>query len=513
MAGRPSNVREGLIVEATLQILNCHKRFPGVYALKDVSIEAYGGEVVALLGVNGAGKSTLMNILGGVLKPDEGKILLHGREVAINSPSDARACSVAFIQQEVQLFGNLTVFENIFLVSLNKFRKYRYLSILDKKKLHREAKELLEPLGCKINPAKKVDTLSVGEQQMVQIARALSLGAEVLLFDEPTSSLSMKEKDNLFKVIRKLRDDKKTIIYITHYLEEIEMICDKVIIMRDGEVVGKGSTKDLDKESIINCMLPTKTIFSSVESHISSEAILSVSGLCGQTSPKNVSFDLHKGEVLGLWGLLGSGRTETVRTIIGLNQMLGGKLLYNYKGTFKPIKPQKLYRKCGYVTEGRHYDGLFLPMPLWKNITAANLLAFSGRILRVLSKKREMREGEKYVNELRIKTSGAETLVGQLSGGNQQKVVVGKWLSKNPEILILDEPTRGVDVGSKVEIQNLIRVLASQGIACIVISSETEEMQKLADNVVVLRDGRVVAYIKTEEINNQRLIKECIGEA
>lgn len=499
-------------MEATLRIQNCHKKFPGVYALRDVTVEAYSGEVVALLGVNGAGKSTLMNVLGGVLRADEGQILIHNKEVHIRSPKDARDCGIAFIQQEVQLFDNLTVYENIFLVELKKYRKIKNVPVLDKKRLCEKAKELLVPLGCHVNPAKKVSDLSVGEQQIVQIARALSLGGEILLFDEPTSSLSMKEKDNLFQIIRKLKAEGKTIFYITHYLDEVEIICDKVIVMRDGQVVCKGSVKELSREDIVGYMVPEKVIFSSIESKMTDEVVLSVRNVSGEKFPRNISFDLHRGEVLGLWGLLGSGRTETVRTILGLDPMTEGELRCLDNGELKTVSPKRLFKRCGYVTEGRHYDGLYLPMALWKNTTAANLGGFSSRLLKILDSGKERIEGKKFIEKLHIAAASEESLAMQLSGGNQQKVVISKWLSKNPEILILDEPTRGVDVGAKVEIQNLIRHLAAEGMACIVISSETEEMQSLADNVLVLRDGKAGAYLKHEEINNQRLIKECISE-
>lgn len=499
-------------MEATLKIRNCHKRFPGVYALKDVSLEAYGGEAVALLGVNGAGKSTLMNVLGGILSADEGEILIHDKAVSIDSPNHARKHGIAFIQQEVQLFDNLTVYENIFLIDLRKYRKFKYMPVLDKKSLCEKAVELLRPLGCTVDPMKLVSSLSVGEQQIVQIARALSLGGEILLFDEPTSSLSMKEKENLFRIIRKLKEAGKAIIYITHYLDEVETICDKVIVMRDGQVVGAGTVKEISKEAIVNFMIPQKVIFNSVPSEMTDEVVLSVQNICGERFPKDVSFELHKGEVLGLWGLLGSGRTETVRTLIGLDTMQSGKILYRQKDGLKEIHPKNLFKKCGYVTEGRHFDGLYLSMPIWKNTTAANLGVFSSRFLSVLNSRKEKNEGDRFIEEMQIAAAGRETLAMQLSGGNQQKVVISKWLSKNPEILILDEPTRGVDVGAKVEIQNLIRRLAAQGMSCIVISSETEEIQKIADNIIVLREGRVGAYLKQEEINNQRLTKECIGE-
>lgn len=499
-------------MEAALSIQHCHKRFPGVYALRDVCVEAFPGQVLALLGVNGAGKSTLMNVIGGVIRPDRGSVFIHGQEVGNSSPNVARAHGIAFIQQEVQLFGNLTVYENIFLMNLANYRRIPALPMLDRKRLVADARALLAPLGCDVNPARKVESLSVGEQQMVQIARALSSGGDILLFDEPTSSLSLKEKENLFEVIRKLRADGKTIIYITHYLDEVEIICDQVVVMRDGQVVRKGKVCDLPKAEIIASMVPEKVVFNTEESALGDEVVLRVENLSGERSPKNISFDLHRGEVLGLWGLLGSGRTETVRTLLGLDPMIGGSVSYRQNGQLKPIKPASLFAHCGYVTEGRHHDGLYLDMPLWKNTTSANLRAFSITPFRVLKNGAEKAEGERFIAELKIAAPNSEVLAMQLSGGNQQKVVLSKWLSKSAEILILDEPTRGVDVGAKVEIQNLIRRLAREGLCCIVISSETEEIQKLCDNILVLHNGEAKAYLQGDEINNERLITECLGE-
>ncbi|MDR1509784.1 MAG: sugar ABC transporter ATP-binding protein [Synergistaceae bacterium] len=498
--------------EASLKIRNNHKRFPGVYALKNASIDAYPGEVLALLGVNGAGKSTLMNILGGVLQADEGEIFINGTEAKILSPRDSEKYGIAFIQQEIQLFYNMTVYENIFLINLKDYKKYKMLPFLDKKLLREKAAGLLSTLGCYVNPNRKVNTLSVGEQQMVQIARALSQGGEILLFDEPTSSLSMKEKEKLFEIIRHLRDSQKTIIYITHYLDEVEKICDKVVIMRDGQIVGYGHALDFDKKRISDLMTPLERSFSKIESASAGKIVLSIRNLSGLKYPIGVNFDLHKGEVLGLWGLLGSGRSETIRTTLGFDEKISGEILYTKNGELEPIEPKKLFKECGYVTEGRHFDGLFLPMPLWENITSANLHTFSRNFFRVLNKKKEKNEGEKYIGEMRIASPDCDMLTQQLSGGNQQKVVIAKWLSKKSDILFLDEPTRGVDVGSKMEIQYLIRKLASEGVSCVVVSSEVEEIQEICDRIIVLREGAVAAELSKSEINNQRLIKACLGE-
>jgi len=495
-----------------IEIKNIHKQFPGVYALNDVSITAYPGEVLGLVGVNGAGKSTLMNILGGILRPDSGHILIDGKPVEINSPRDSEKNSIAFIQQEIQFFFNMTVYENVFLMNLQDYRKYKYLPLLDKKELCKKTNEYLNMLGCKVDPNLKVGALHIGEQQMVQIARALAQGGKILLFDEPTSSLSLKEKEKLFEVIKNLKEKGDTIIFISHYLDEVQNICDRVVVMCDGKVSGEGLISDMSKERITSYMIPKEIKFKGVKSKVSEEVVLEVENLSGFKKPKNVTFKLHKGEVLGLWGLLGSGRTETIRTILGFDEAISGKVFFKEGNTLKEIKRKNLLKACGYITEDRHFNGLFLAMEIWKNITSSNLKKFASKFLSVLNTKQEKEEGLIYVKRLKVAASSQFSLTGQLSGGNQQKVVIGKWLSKETNILLLDEPTKGVDVGAKIEIQNLIRKLASDGTSCIVVSSEVEEIQHLCDNVIVMNEGNVVAYLSAEEMTTQRLIKECLGK-
>lgn len=495
-----------------IQIKNIHKEFPGVYALNDVSITAFDGEILGLVGVNGAGKSTLMNILGGILKPNSGQILIDGKPVVLNSPRDSEKNGIAFIQQEIQLFFNLTVYENVFLMNLQDYRKHKHLPFIDKKELINKTREYLQLLGCNINPRLKVGSLSVGEQQMVQIARALSQGGKILLFDEPTSSLSFKEKEKLFQVMRSLKETNHTLVFISHYLDEIQEICDRVVVMCDGKVSGEGLISEMNKERITSCMIPKEVKFNAVNNEVSDEVVLKVENLSGIKKPDNISFELHKGEVLGLWGLLGSGRTETIRTILGYDEAISGKVYFREKGALKEVKRKSLQKICGYVTEGRQFDGLFLSMEIWKNITSANLKKFASKMFSVLNMKEEKDEGLKYIQRLKVAALNQFTIVGQLSGGNQQKVVIGKWLSKEPKILFLDEPTRGVDVGAKIEIQNLIRNLAKEGLPCIVVSSEIEEIQHLCDNVVVMNEGKIVAHLTAEEMTTQRLIKECLGE-
>ena len=497
--------------EIGLEIRNITKKFPGVCALKNMSLIAFKGEILGLVGVNGAGKSTLMNIIGGLIKQDAGEILIDGRPAKFNSPIDAENAGIAFIQQEIQVFSNLKVYENVFLMGLDGYRKYRFLPFLDKRKLCDETNKYLSVLGCDVDPKVKIEFLSTGEQQMVQIARALSLGGQVLLFDEPTSSLSIKEKEKLFDVIKNLCDTNHTIVFISHYLEEVQKICDRVVVLRDGKVSGEGTINEMPKERITAFMMPEEVKAVVPQYQASSEVVLKVDNISGLVKPKNLSLELHRGEVLGLWGLLGSGRTETIRAILGYDDIVSGKIYLSNGRELKEIKRKNLLRESGYLTESRHYDGLFLPIEIWKNLTSANLEKYRKTILAILDSRKEKKDALSYIERLKIVATDQFEKVAQLSGGNQQKVAIGKSLMKNPQLLFLDEPTRGVDVGAKLEIQNLIRGLAARGISSIVISSEVEEIQNLCDSVVVLRNGEVVSYLTRNEMSNKRLLKDCIG--
>ena len=497
--------------EIGLEIKDVHKKFPGVYALNNVSFNAYKGEILGLVGVNGAGKSTLMNIIGGLFKQDAGDILIDGKFVKLNTPIDAENAGIAFIQQEIQLFFNLKVYENVFLMGLDGYRKNKFLPLLDKKKLCSETEKYLSLLGCDVDPKTKVEYLSVGEQQMVQVARALSLGGRVLLFDEPTSSLSFKEKERLFDVMKNLRDSNHTIIFISHYLDEVQKICDRVVVLCDGIVSGQGLINEMTKEKITSFMMPEEVKFEATKHEVNSEVVFKVENISGFRKPKNLSFELHKGEVLGLWGLLGSGRTETIRAILGYDDIVSGKIYYSNGNELKEISRRALLKESGYLTESRHYDGLFLSIEIWKNITSANLKKYKKTIFSILDSKKEKEDSLIYMKKLKIVAADQFVKASQLSGGNQQKVALAKWLSKDPKLLFLDEPTRGVDVGAKLEIQNLIRGLADRGISCVVISSEVEEIQNICDRVVVLRNGEAVSYLNRNEMSNKRLLKECIG--
>lgn len=499
----------------SLQIDNLSKYFPGVQALKDVTFDVYTGEVLGLVGVNGAGKSTFVNILGGVLQPDTGKVIIDGNEVNIRNPRAAEELGIAFIQQEIQVFDNLKVFENIFIADLHQWRINKFLPFLNMNELRSESKKYLDMLGCNIDVNTKVSKLVVGERQMVQIARALSQGGKILLFDEPTSSLSNKEKQNLFKVIRKLRDSNLVTIYISHYLDEIFEICDRVVVLRDGQVTGKGNVMELTKKQLINYMIGRDIkMLSDYQSRHLGEKILEVTNITGEKFPKDISFSMREGEILGVWGLMGSGRTELFRTLLGFDKMKKGQIQYGENGDLKYKKRSQFFKKIGYVTESRHFDGLFLKMPLLQNISSACLERFATKIFRILWEKKESKVAREYMDKANVKAVNENMLTYQLSGGNQQKVIIAKWFMKDPKVMFMDEPTKGVDVGAKAEIQRLIFDRAKTGMSFIIVSSELEEIMYLCDRILVLYNGELVSEIKREEFSKDKLMNDLVmGES
>jgi ABC-type sugar transport system ATPase subunit len=487
------------------------KQFPGVKALDDVSFEAKCGEIVGLVGVNGAGKSTLMNVLGGIYRPDEGNIFIDGNTVALHSPKDAGKNGIAFIHQELLYFESQTVAENIFISHLFKNKIFPFL--VSKQSANEATKKYLNMLGSQINPTAKMEDISVGQRQEVEIARALALGSEIVIFDEPTSSLSLKEKEMLFKVIGKLKSDGKAIIYITHFLDEVMEICDKYVVLRNGKIHGKGEIKDITKNEIIRMIIGKDIRYDKkIERTISEKTILKIENINSGNLLKDISFHLNEGEILGVWGLMGSGRTELIRAILGLDRIDGGKTYIFDNGALKKISQKQLLKYCGYITENRHADGLFLTESLWKNVSVTSLGDYTSGAFNFLNVKQEIDVSKKYIDLLKIATPSHLTKVDSLSGGNQQKIVFSKWLNKQPKILIMDEPSRGVDVGAKLEINNLIKELAEQGTSTLLITSEIEEMVGLSDRVLVLKEGSIVADLKGRDINNAMLMQISLGE-
>lgn len=488
----------------TLKIDNVTMDFPGVRALDHVNMEVNGGEVTALIGVNGAGKSTLMNILGGVYHATEGKIFINGQEAKIHTPQDAENYGIGFIHQEPVTFNYMTVTENIFLSKLHGTVNYG--------SLNREAERYLSMMNCTIKPTAKVGDLPIGERQMVEIARALSCGGKILLFDEPTASFTTAEKERLFEVIRELKSKGAIIFFISHFLDEVEEISDRIIVMRDGRVVISKDAKDTTRSEILNNMIGGDIAkLAETSDKRAQPVVFKAEHITAGRAPVDVNFELHEGEIVGLWGLMGSGRTELVRALYGLDKLKDGKIQVNVDGTgLKPILPRQLREYCGYVTEARHDDGLFLPWSIWENVVSPSLKRYLKPGTPFLDFKRQKQDAEEYVKKLNVKTPSIYTRIESLSGGNQQKAIMAKWLLRKPKFFLLDEPTRGVDVGAKAEIHRMIQNLAQEGTACLLISSEIEEISALSDRVLIINRGKIVAEVSRDQIEKETLMAHCV---
>ena len=495
-----------------LEMNHITKQFPGVLALDDVTLKADPGRILALIGINGAGKSTLMNILGGIFKQDKGDILINEKSVSMNSPKDAEKNGIAFIHQEPLFFASMSVAQNVF---IGNMFKGAVPILTDNAKAEKEAKKYLELLGANdISPHSAMEDITIGARQMVEIARALAMGANTIIFDEPTSSLSLHEKNKLFEVIRKLKHEGKVIIYISHFLEEITELCDDYLVLRDGKMSGTGVVEGLEKADLVTMIIGQKpaVIEKKTVKRQLDEVVLKVDRIVSGNLLRGVSFELKKREILGIWGLMGSGRTELVRAIVGLDRIDGGMVLFKEEGgTLTKIKRSTLLRKIGYVTESRHYDGLFLNMDITNNCTAAKLDSYCSKRLKFIDVNKEAEDARTLIKSVNIKVPDEKTRASQLSGGNQQKVVFAKWLNKGAPVLILDEPTRGVDVGSKMEIYKTIKKIAAEGTSVILVSSEVDEMVDLSDRVIVLQGGRIVKDVEGPDININNLMELALG--
>ena len=500
--------------ELSLQLKNISKTFPGVKALSDVSFTASPGQVHGIVGVNGAGKSTLMNILGGLLQPDEGgEIIISGERVTIENPKAAEKLGIAFIQQEIQVFETLNVFENILASDFEKWSLGKRSFFLDKKMMKQEAQKHLDALGSQIDLEAPVHSLTVGEKQLVQIARALSQGGQILLFDEPTSSLSENESEKLFEIINKLKAQGYIIFYISHYLNEIFKLCDTVIALRDGIITGNAPVSQLDREKLIYLMLGQLAEGKERKDvRDTEEIVLKAENISGVKYPNNISFALHKGEILGVWGLLGSGRSELFNTLLGIDKKTGGKIFFHKEGELQEITQKKLYKRVGYLTEGRHYDGLFLEMSISKNITSSLLSKFASKVFGVLNTRKENEDSRSLMKQVNVKAVDENMIVSKLSGGNQQKVIISKWFLKDPDILFMDEPTKGVDVGAKIEVQNLIYKKSEEGMSFVVISSELEEIMNLCDRIIVISDGKLVSEVDKANFSKESLMEGIVKQ-
>ena len=485
-----------------LTMKNIKKSFSGVAALKNAELELNKGEVVALMGENDAGKSTLMKILTGIYSKDEGTVTFEGKEVEYKSVSESEEAGIAIVHQELNMMNDLTVAQNLF---IGKERKKGIF--IDDAKMAEDAKELFKKLNVDINPNVKIGNLTVGKQQMVEIAKAISTNAKVIVFDEPTAALTDSEIEELFKVINDLRAKGTGIIYISHRMDEINVISDKVIVMRDGEYVGTLVTKECTKDDIIKMMVG-RTVFMEpkTKSDVAADAevVLRCENLNRGKHVRDVSFDLRKGEILGFSGLMGAGRTEVARLIFGADPMDSGKIYIHGKEVSIKSTKDAVNAGIGYLSEDRKRYGLLVDKSVEENTCLSSLEKFTKGLFIDGSKSKTV--SEKYVQELRTKTPSVTQIIKKLSGGNQQKVVIAKWLVKDSEILIFDEPTRGIDVGAKSEIYDLMERLVKEGKSIIMISSELPEVLRMSDRVVVMCEGRITGCLDISEASQEGIM-------
>lgn len=492
------------------------KRFPGVLALDHVSLRIISGKVNALVGENGAGKSTLMNILSGVYTEYEGDVLVDGEVMHFNDVTEAQRCGIAIIHQELCYVPYLNVAENIFLGREPKTR----FGLIDHKRMHREAAQLLDRLHLDVDTHTLMADLRVGQQQLIEIAKALSLNVRALIMDEPTSSLSESESDMLFSIIRELTDKGVGIVYISHKMDEVWRLADFVTIMRDGTLVAEEAMTDISVEEVVKLMVgrEKKDMFVKGD-HPLGDTVLAVRHLSlkDEEHPdrnflEDISFNLAEGEVLGFYGLMGAGRTELLESVFGLYPSRV-KAEVEIDGKLVRIKHTEDAVRCGLALcpEDRKLQGLVLDMSIKHNMTLT-IIEKCLSALRLLSEKKEKDISNDYRDRLKIKSYSVEQLAGQLSGGNQQKIVLAKWMLTNPKVLILDEPTRGIDINAKNEIYRLIDLLASEGMSIIVASSELPEIMAVADRIITLRQGRVGATFARSEFNEESILKASLPE-
>ncbi|SFA95530.1 sugar ABC transporter ATP-binding protein [Clostridium frigidicarnis] len=491
-----------------LKMENVSKIFPGVKALDKVNIEAYGGEVTALMGENGAGKSTLMKILSGVYQKDEGKIFIEGKEAHIKGIKSAEEYGVTIIHQELSTLNNLTVAENLF---LGNEKCCKFSRRINKKEQIERSKMFLEQIGCNLDPNELVANINVGEKQMIEIAKALTKNARIIIMDEPTTALTDIETTNLFKVIENLKKKGIAIIYISHRMEEIFTICDRVEVLRDGKYAGNALIKDIDNDKLISMMVGRKIEeqFPYKEAK-KGDKLLEVSNLSCNEGVNNASFEVRKGEILGIAGLMGAGRTELAKTVFGEYKKTSGSIKINGKEVnIKNIEDAISQGIC-YLSEDRKKEGCVLGLSVGENMSLCNLKKYQNS-LRKIDRNKENQDIDYYINKINIKTPNREQLIKNLSGGNQQKVILAKWLMLSPEVLIIDEPTRGIDVGAKKEIYDLLNELKSMGKAIVMISSDLPEVLGISDRILVMSEGKISGELSRKEASQENIMKLALA--
>ncbi|EGT3781681.1 sugar ABC transporter ATP-binding protein [Clostridioides difficile] len=490
-----------------LKLSNIAKEFPGVRALDNVNFELFHGEVHALLGENGAGKSTMIKILTGAHSKTSGKFIFEGKEIEHISPDISKKIGINAIYQELTVFDELTVAQNIFMG-----KEINGKVLTNDKKMNEEAKKIFDNMGIDINPNSLVKELSIAQKQMVEIARVLSSETKVLIMDEPTSSISKKETEILFRLINDLKESGVSIIYISHRMEELFEICDRITIMRDGKTVSTLNTKDVSsEEELVNLMIDRKLdqFFPKRKVEIKEE-IMRVENLTKNNVFNDISFNIRKGEILGIGGLVGSKRSEIVEAIFGLRTYDSGKIYLNNEEVKFKTPSDAIENGLGLITEDRKGTGLFLQMSVKENTTMAGLKKIS-KFKSIIDRKKEKEILEKYIEALKIKTPHMNQVIQSLSGGNQQKAIIARWLLLQPDILIMDEPTRGIDVNAKAEIYNLMGDLVESGVSIIMISSEIPELISMSDRIMVMREGHISGFLEGEEMIENNVLKLAFG--
>lgn len=500
--------------EIALDIQHISKAFFGVSALRDVSLSIPKGRILGLIGENGAGKSTLMNIIGGVVQPDAGTMLLDGRPYAPRSPAEAFHTGIAFIHQELNLFANLSLAENIF---INDFPKRRIgpLATIDRNAIRQRTRDLLKQVDVDLAPETLVERLAPGERQLVEIAKALHIDASVIIFDEPTTSLTARETEKLFELMNRLRAAGKTLIYISHILAEVVALADDIAVLRDGELVGTGTKDQFDINRMISLMVgrSIEQLYPPRKAKPSSQPVLETKRLSEPGIIKNIDLTLHAGEVLGLFGLLGSGRTELARILFGMDEFESGEVVVQGAALHNTSPRTSIRNHVAFVTENRREEGLLMNLAISENIGLVSLPRFALTPLQLVDEARLLTTTSRMATALQIKSEAIDQQTAKsLSGGNQQKVVIAKWLMSNPSIFLMDEPTRGVDVGAKYEIYTIINDLAAQGSGILFISSELDELMGMCDRILVMNQGEIVGEFERTNFDEEQILRSAFRE-
>jgi len=496
------------VTDPLLTLSGISKSFPGVRALHEVSLELYPGEVTALIGENGAGKSTLVKILTGIYQPDSGEIAIAGKPVTLASAHAAFGEGITAIHQETVLFDELTVAENIYLGHAPRTR----FKTIDWRKMRREAQDVLNSMGAKISADTRLRDLGIANRHLVAVARAMSIEAQIVIMDEPTAALSQKEIEELYVLIELLKKDGKAVLFISHKFDEIYRIADRYTVFRDGEMVGKGFIRDAKQSEIVRLMVgrPVDTIFPQRSAAIGAP-VLKVSGLSHPTEFDNISFEVKRGEILGFYGLVGAGRSEVMQSIFGMTRPSSGQIEIEGKAIAPKSPADAVDAGIVYVPEERGRQGVVIGLPIFQNVSLPSLRRTSKS--GVLKLAEEFSLAREFTQRLDLRASSLSQDVGTLSGGNQQKIVIAKWLATAPKVIILDEPTKGIDIGSKAAVHGFMAELVAEGLSVIMVSSELPEVLGMADRVAVMREGRIIGIFDKAGLTAETLVRMAAGIA